>query len=474
MKKFLLLLSLFLFAGCSFFSEESSKILILYTNDEHGHFYEKDGWYKGAALYEMWEEEEKNCKNCEVIRLSGGDNYTGTAVSTFSKGGSMAEIMNVLGYKAIAVGNHEFDFGEKSFEENARLAGAPYICANIVSKEGKNIFEPYKVFYAGKTKILLVSVITETVRDVSMSEIFHKSDILKPEKLVEKAIADEKADLNLVLAHESYIEILPWVLKLPEKPLAVFTGHDHKESVVAENGVQFIQNAGYLQSYAKVVIEKKGKNFKILEAETVPLKRDLQLKSQNAVKIKEMTDSYMDSLNKIAGVELIQAVSPVPQFDFQKFYACSLLEYFPDSDAAVSNPGGFRDLIKAGTVRKSDILSMFPFENFIVRTGVSGEDLIYDISLSENAYCGVLQKDGKWLLENGAEIEKSGTYQVITTDFLYKGGNGYRFSKSHGNQTDIIWREPVENFMLESSKRGLKFEDAFRNLMKKHKIEENQ
>ena len=59
MKKFLLLISLFLFAGCSFFSEESSKILILYTNDEHGHFYEKDGWYKGAALYEMWEEEEK-------------------------------------------------------------------------------------------------------------------------------------------------------------------------------------------------------------------------------------------------------------------------------------------------------------------------------------------------------------------------------------------------------------------------------
>ena len=187
-----------------------------------------------------------------------------------------------------------------------------------------------------------------------------------------------------------------------------------------------------------------------------------------------MTDSYMDSLNKIAGVELIQAVSPVPQFDFQKFYACSLLEYFPDSDAAVSNPGGFRDLIKAGTVRKSDILSMFPFENFIVRTDVSGEDLIYDISLSENAYCGVLQKDGKWLLENGAEIEKSGTYQVITTDFLYKGGNGYRFSKSHGNQTDIIWRTPVENFMLESSKQGLTFEEAFRNLMKKHKIEENQ
>jgi len=474
MKKFLFLLSLFLFAGCSFFSEESSKILILYTNDEHGHFYENDGWYKGVALYEMWEEEEKNCKNCEVIRLSGGDNYTGTAVSTFSKGGSMAEVMNVLGYKAVAVGNHEFDFGEKSFEENAGLAGVPYLCANIVSKEGKNLFEPYKVFYAGKTKILLVSVITEEASEVSMSEIFHKSDILKPAKLVEKLIADEKADLNLVLAHESYKETLPWIAKLPEKPLAVFTGHDHKESVVAENGVQFIQNAGYLKSYAKILIEKSGKNFKILEAATVPLKRDVQLRTQNALKIKEITDKHLGLLNKIMGAELIQATSAVSKSDFQKFYACSLLEYFPDTDAAVSNPGGFRDSIKAGTVRKSDILSMFPFENFIVRTDVSGEDLIYDISLSENAYCGVLQKDGKWFLENGKEIEKSQKYTVVTTDFVYSGGDGYRFSNSHGNQTDVIWRKPVENFMLESSKQGLTLEEASKNLMKKHKIEENQ
>ena len=63
LKKYLLFLLLILvFAGCAniegfFQEEETSKILILYTNDEHGHIYENDGWYKGVALYEMWEED---------------------------------------------------------------------------------------------------------------------------------------------------------------------------------------------------------------------------------------------------------------------------------------------------------------------------------------------------------------------------------------------------------------------------------
>ena len=145
LKKYLFLFLLPVFAGCSFIEdffqkEETSTILLLYTNDEHGHLYEKDGWYKGVALYEMWEEEEKNCKNCSVVRLSGGDNYTGTAVSTFAKGASTAEIMGLLGYRLSALGNHEFDFGENELLSNSRTAKMPYICSNLISKEMKTVF----------------------------------------------------------------------------------------------------------------------------------------------------------------------------------------------------------------------------------------------------------------------------------------------------------------------------------------------
>ena len=469
-KKYWFLFLIFVFAGCTqiggfFQKEESSTILILYTNDEHGHIYENDGWYKGVALYEMWDEEEKNCKNCSVIKVSGGDNYTGTAVSTFFKGVSTAEVMGLLGYRVSALGNHEFDFGERELKSNAQTAKMQYISSNVVSKDMKNLFDPSVVLYAGNEKILFASAITEDVKRISMSKPFVESMIAKPQSTVLRAIFKENTDLNIIVAHESYNEAKTWVSSLAKKPLVVFTAHDHKEALVEENGVLFIQNAGYLPSYARVQIEKNGKNSKVVHAEIVPLKKEISLTSKGAAEVKKTIDKYLLQLEKKAGQKIISAGKPLDTPDLQKLFACSMLRAFPEYDAAFSNPGGFRDSIKAGDVKKSDILSVFPFDNFIVKATVQGEDLIFDIEKSKNAYCGATKKDEKWFIGN-REIDKSKTYKIITTDFIYHGGDGYRFTNSQGVTTSVSWRTPLENYLIESSKKGLNLEKACDKLLK--------
>ena len=468
LKKYWFLFLIVVFAACAHTGEisqgeETSTILLLYTNDEHGHIYENDGWYKGVALYEMWKEEEKNCENCSVIRLSGGDNYTGTAISTFFEGASMAEIMGLLGYKLSALGNHEFDFGEEELKNNAKTAKMPYLCSNLVSKEMKNLLDPATVLYAGSTKILFVSAITEDVKRISMSRPFVESMIEKPENTIPRAIAKENADINIVVAHESHEEARPWTALLPQKPLVVFTSHDHKEAVKEENGVLFIQNAGYLPSYAKVMIKKRGQNSKVVKAEIVPLKREISLKSEGSLEVKKTIDKYLAQLEKNAGEKLIYAEKPLETPALQKLFTCSMLKAFPEYDVAISNPGGFRDTIKAGDVKKSDILSIFPFDNFIVTATVRGEDLIFDIEKSENAYCGATKKEGKWFVGD-EEIDNSKTYKIITTDFIYQGGDGYRFTDSQGVTTTLSWRTPLENYLIESSQKGLNLEEACKNL----------
>ena len=469
-KKYWFLFLIIVFAGCAqiegfFQEEETSTILLLYTNDEHGHIYENDGWYKGVALYEMWEEEEKNCRNCAVVKLSGGDNYTGTAVSTFFKGASMAEVMGLLGYRVSALGNHEFDFGERELKNNAKTANMQYICSNVVSKDMKNLFEPSAVIYAGNEEILFVSAITEDVKRISMSKPFVESMIAKPKSTVLRAILKENTDLNIIVAHESHNEAKTWVPELAKKPLVVFTAHDHKEALSEENGVLFIQNAGYLPSYAKVIIEKKGKISKVKDAEIVPLKKEISLTSAGSQEVKKTIDKYLSQLEKNTGQSLISATKPLDTPALQKLFACSMLRAFPEYDAAFSNPGGFRDSIKAGEIKKSDILSVFPFDNFIVKATVQGEDLIYDIEKSGNAYCGATKKDEKWFIGN-EEIDKSKTYKIITTDFVYQGGDGYRFTNSQGKTTSVSWRTPLENYLIESSKKGLGLEGACENLVK--------
>ena len=469
-KKYSFLFLVLVLAGCTqiegFLQEyKTSKILLLYTNDEHGHIYENDGWYKGVAMYEMWEEEEKNCKECHVIKVSGGDNYTGTAVSTFFKGASMAEIMGLSGYRVSALGNHEFDFGEQELKNNAAAAGMHYLCSNLLSKDKENLLDPGTVLYAGKTKILFVSAITEDVKRISMSKPFVESVIEKPENTVPGIISGENADINIVVAHESHNEAKTWIPALPKKPLVVFTAHDHKEAVEEENGVIFVQNAGYLPSYAKVLIEKKGKNSKVVSVEIVPLKRELELKSEGALQVKKTMDKYLTQLEKSTGEKLISAEKPLSTPALQKLFVCSMLRAFPEYDVAISNPGGFRDSMKAGDVKKSDILSIFPFDNFIVTATVQGEDLVFDIEKSENAYCGAVKKKGKWFI-NGEEIDRTKTYKIVTTDFVYQGGDGYRFTNSQGVTTTVSWRDPIENYLIESSEKGLNLEKASKELLK--------
>ena len=466
---FALLVFVSFFSGCSFFQGESTEtILLLYTNDEHGHIYENDGWYKGVALYEMWEEEEKNCQNCTVIRLSGGDNYTGTAVSTFVKGASMAETMGLLGYKVSALGNHDFDFGQKEFYDNSRLAKMRYISSNFLSKEMKPVLEPYTVLYAGKTKMLFVAAITEDTKRISRAQAFIESDIVNPANLVSQAIAKENAGINIVIAHESYKDAKNWVAALPQKPLVAFTGHDHKEALEQIEGVFFVQNAGYLPSYARVLIEKKGKEAKVVKAEIVPLKKESALKSEGSIKVKETIGRYLEQLEKDAGQKLIFADKALDTPALQKLFACSMLESFPGYDAAVSNPGGFRDTIKAGDVKKSDLLSIFPFDNFIVTATIKGSDLVYDLSQTENAHCGAVKKRGKWFVGN-EEIEDSKIYRIVTTDFLYMGGDGYRFTDSEGVTTTVSWRDPLEKYLLESSQSGKNLTGAYKELIKSDK-----
>ncbi|MBR4489286.1 bifunctional metallophosphatase/5'-nucleotidase [bacterium] len=470
LKKYLFLFLVFVFAGCTYFDsftqeDETSTILLLYTNDEHGHIYENDGWNKAVALYEMWEDEEKNCRNCTVIKLSGGDSYTGTAVSTFFKGASMAEVMGLLGYKLSALGNHEFDFGEQELFNNSRLAKMPYISSNFVTKEKKTVFEPYLVQYAGKTKILFVAAITTDTKRISRAQPFVESDITDPLLPVSQAIEKENAEINIVVAHESYEDAQNWVKALPKKPLVAFTGHDHKEALKQIGGVFFVQNAGYLPSYAKVLIEKKGKEAKVVKAEIVPLKKEISLRSEGALKIEKTVGKYLEQLEKDAGQTLISAKRPLDTASLQKLFACSMLESFPECNVAISNPGGFRDTIKAGEVRKSDILSVFPFENFIVTAEIRGDDLLYNLSQTENAHCGAVKKKGKWFIGN-AEIEDSKVYKVVTTDFLYMGGDGYRFTNPQGVTTTVSWRTPLENYLIGSSKKGLTLESAAKELIK--------
>jgi 2',3'-cyclic-nucleotide 2'-phosphodiesterase (5'-nucleotidase family) len=106
-------------------------ITILYTNDEHGWIEEGAGTDGAAKLVGVWKNLEGYQAGGSVLVVSGGDNWTGPAVSTWFQGESTVEVMNAMGYAASAIGNHEFDFGVAVLDERVAQADFPYLSANI-------------------------------------------------------------------------------------------------------------------------------------------------------------------------------------------------------------------------------------------------------------------------------------------------------------------------------------------------------
>ena len=108
---------------------------IFHTSDEHGWF---EGRYSkshdvrtgGFELLSRYLKDHGFDRDLDVL-VSSGDSWTGPALSTLLQGEPMVKAMNHLGYRAAAMGNHEFDFGVEAFRRNAKASAYSYLGANM-------------------------------------------------------------------------------------------------------------------------------------------------------------------------------------------------------------------------------------------------------------------------------------------------------------------------------------------------------
>lgn len=73
--------------------------------------------------------------NENTILLSTGDMWQGSSESNLTKGYIMTDWMNEMGFAAMTLGNHEFDWGEDIIRQNEEIAEFPFLAINIYNKQ---------------------------------------------------------------------------------------------------------------------------------------------------------------------------------------------------------------------------------------------------------------------------------------------------------------------------------------------------
>ena len=132
--------------------KDTKEVIILQTSDVHSRiepvnqkgdeYYNKGGFLRRAAFLEQFRKEHKN-----VLLFDCGDISQGTPYYNMFRGEVEVKLMNEMGYDAMTIGNHEFDFDVDNMERIFKMANFPVVCANynLDATVLKDIVKPYVV-----------------------------------------------------------------------------------------------------------------------------------------------------------------------------------------------------------------------------------------------------------------------------------------------------------------------------------------
>jgi len=138
---FLLIVAFILTASWPAFAANEEKpvsITVIHTNDIHGRITEGIGFAKISTKID-----ELGKSNPNILLLDAGDPFHGLPAATISKGQAMVELMNALKYDAMALGNHDFDYGRERLLELRNMAAFPILSANTFQEDGSRLLPSY-------------------------------------------------------------------------------------------------------------------------------------------------------------------------------------------------------------------------------------------------------------------------------------------------------------------------------------------
>ena len=437
-------------------------LTVLYTNDEHGWFMGKEEGQGAATMMGLW---RKNFgydpADSRFIVLSGGDNWTGPAASTWFKGESMVQVMNAMGYDASAVGNHEFDFGLDVLKERTEQADFPYLAANLRNKSDGKIPEdlgvkPYTILDAGGVRvgvIGLANVGTPKVTNPANVSGFDFAPYVETLQEIVPLVRADGADIILVPSHLCNEELRYLAPKVKDLGITLFGGgHCHQTLETTSGGAVLLASGSYLQNYAWATISYDPTTQ---QARVTDFGVDVNSGGQADATVAAIAQKWQQEADASLSEPIGYLDETIPQRSktMQALITETWLLGYPNADVAITNLGGMRDDLPAGPVTMGSIISVMPFDNVLIDVKLTGAQLKEIIAGQDGraAIGGMHRKGTCWILNNGEILDKETIYHVLVNDFMYAGGDNYDKLAEYdpdAYNTSIDWRQPVVDWII--------------------------
>ena len=484
-------------------ADKTYRITILHTNDHHGRFWKNsDGEYGMAARKTVIDavRSEVAANGGYSLLLDGGDVNTGIPESDLQDAVPDFKGMNLLGYQAMAVGNHEFDTPRSVLKMQRELAQFPMLSANIY-EHGERLFSPYKIFTLGGLRVGVMGLTTEDAHKMVHPEhvqgVEFRSVIAEASQVVPEL--RRQADVVIAATHMGHFENgNHGTQAMGDVEMAravngidlVVGGHSQNPACMKaenvldrayvpgaacqpdrQNGTWIVQAHEWGKYVGRADFEYRNREFKLVHYALIPINLKKTVKASDGSStlvphtqtIPENPDmlalltpyqtygqlklgiSIGETDARLDGDRPAMRSKPTPM---GLLTGLALMEK-TGADFAVVNAGSVRDSLPAGQLSYKDVLKVFPFGNTLVTVELNGTEAlnylnsVARLSVGSGAFA---QFAGVQLTINTGKITQASiknspldpakTYRLVVNNFQAVGGDGYPVLTGHPSFLD--------------------------------------
>ena len=358
--------------------------------------------------------------------------------------------MNALGYDAVAVGNHEFDYGLKNLLRLAERSRFPWLAANLSGRRGpfKQI-KPYVVFAPPRTpcRVAVIGLITPATPYITTPNLGDSVRFADPIATTRSLLKEIDADLYILVTHLGYTEDRKLAEASPELALIV-GGHSHTAMSTTVNGVRIVQTRGKGIVLGRVTLELDRKTWKVLDSRADKTPVDPSATDPDPA-VQRVISDYEKNLG--AKLQRVLGKLTAPLRRNRSFFTSTAGNWMSDvirkaggAQIGFMNKGGIRCDLEAGEITFEDIYRLMPFDNTVVSMDLTGAQVksIARQALKPGRYPGLewsgieieASKQGSGfeivaIRVAGEPLEDTKTYRVATNSFVAAGGDGYSWFK---------------------------------------------
>lgn len=428
------------------------QVTILHFNDFHGHVLTPDdedglgGIARIAAAIEQVRAENAQVGATTLV-LIAGDVLQGTPYSTIFRGEVDVMALNVIGIDAMALGNHEFDYGMPNLHRLIEMADFPMLSANIRRKTDNTLAFPGTArFMAGDEMIVVMGLTTPETRVTTMPSNVANFEFEEPAEvaaLLTERITRTQDRLVIALTHLGHEEDIDLARAVPGLDVIV-GGHSHTkvEEAVRVGDTLVVQAKSHGQYLGRLDLTVENGRVREYDYRLIPMDASVGEHAAVAAVVADYQAQMDDAIKQVVGfteVPLDGVRENVRSGETNLGNVITdAMRLVSGAQVALQNAGGIRASIAAGEITLEDVMQVEPFGNELATvelTGAQLREILQRSVAAEKPFGGFLQVSGlnivavdgviTEVMVGDSPLDEGEIYLVATNAFLLEGGDGY-------------------------------------------------